>query len=98
MHTYEMIGVADENGRTYVSDYGSYNKEKGFDLLKSCNLMSHENLLNILLHEDCWKLAIEPKKKMSIKEIEEKLGYEIEITDYDLNKGFSDLFTTIYRR
>ena len=49
MHTYEMIGVADENGRTYVSEFGSYNKDKGFDLFKSCKCLPTEDLLNILL-------------------------------------------------
>jgi hypothetical protein len=95
MHTYEMIGVADENGRTYVSDYGSYSKEKGFDLLQSCHFITTESLLNILLHEDCWKLAAEPKKKITVKEIEEKFGCPVEIVDYGIYRGFSDFFTTI---
>ena len=32
MYTYQMIGIADENGRTYKSKFGSYNRDNGFQL------------------------------------------------------------------
>ena len=32
MHTYEMIGVADQNNRIYESEFGTYSKATGFVL------------------------------------------------------------------
>lgn len=80
MHSYEMIATADENGRTYVSEYGAYSKENGFDLRPSIirNHYDVEDLLNKLLHEDCWRLKVD-KKKMTKADIEKALGYEIDI-------------------
>ena len=92
MMTYEMIGVADQNGRTYESKYGTYNKEKGFVINPSYIkfnsaldskhiLFSYQKLLDGLFHDNCWSLKIEkPKpKKMTKEEIEKELGYEVEI-------------------
>lgn len=85
MHSYEMIATADENGRIYVSEYGTYSKENGFDLRPSIirNHYDVEDLLNKLLHEDCWRLKID-KKKMTKADIEKALGYEIEIIGEDI--------------
>ena len=91
MHTYEMIATGDENGKTYVSKYGSYNKENGFRL-RSCyvnNLSDVEDLFNTLLHEDCWRLKTE-KKKMTQEDIEKALGYEIDIVDKNGNPTFDN--------
>ena len=92
MMTYEMIGVADQNGRTYVSKYGTYNKDKGFVInpkyikfqttLDSRKiLMSYQELINGLFHDNCWSLKTEEKKpkKMTKEDIEKALGYKIEI-------------------
>ncbi|MDE6433548.1 MAG: hypothetical protein K2L07_04905 [Lachnospiraceae bacterium] len=94
MMTYEMVGVADQNGRTYESIYGTYNKQTGFkidpkyirystDLGSKHILFSYQRLINGLFHDNCWSLKVEkPKpKKMTKEEIEKALGYEIEIQD-----------------
>ena len=85
MHSYEMIATADENGRTYISNYGTYSKENGFDLrpTRINNMYDVEELLNKLLHEDCWRLKTD-KKKMTKADIEKALGYEIDIVGEDI--------------
>lgn len=79
MYTYQMVGLADENGRTYTSKYGTYNKDTGF-ILKNFNYSSISNLVNKLFHEDCWSLD-KPVVTMTKEEIEQELGYKIEIKD-----------------
>ena len=96
MMTYEMVGVSDQNGRTYKSKYGTYNKKDGFKINPSyitfqrtedsnTILFDYQKLINDLFHENCWSLKQEkPKpKKMTKEEIEKALGYEIEIDDED---------------
>ena len=75
-----MIGLADQNNRVYESKYGSYDKQNGFILSKLSNSITKEELLDSLLHEDCWSLK-QNIKKMTKDEIEEKLGYKIEIVE-----------------
>lgn len=75
MRMSEMINVADQNGKTYISPYGTYSKEDGFNLYPTYDF---EQLLNKLVHEDCWKLKVD-KKKMTKADIEKELGYEIDI-------------------
>lgn len=95
-----MIGIADENGRTYESKYGTYSKKDGFKLSDLSRSMIKEDLLVNLFHEDCWSLKKDPIK-MTKKEIEEKLGYEIEINeseeknkskDNHINKSYRNVF------
>lgn len=78
MYTYQMVGVADQNGRTYECKYGTYSKEKGF-------VFPYEyidiSFVNKLFHEDLWSLKVEPKK-MTLSEVEKELGYPVEITDF----------------
>lgn len=94
MYTYQMVGLADQNGRTYSSKYGIYSKEKGFiikpqyisfskDIEPDKILFSYQELINGLFHDDCWKLKVEKTKPkmMTKEEIEKELGYEIEICD-----------------
>lgn len=83
MYTYQMIGLADENGKTYVSDYGTYSKKEGF---KFSNDFGNEEckwtaFINMLFHEDMWKLKKDPIKKMTLDEIEKELGYKVQIVD-----------------
>ena len=78
MFTYQAIALADENGKTYESKYGSYNKQYGIKLSDKAIRMLKEDLIEKLFHEDCWSLKKEPKK-MTKEEIEKALGYEIEI-------------------
>ena len=80
-----MIGIADENGRTYKSKYGTYSKKDGFKLSELSKSMTKEKLLNNLFHEDCWSLKREVKK-MTKEEIEKALGYEIEINEPEERK------------
>ena len=86
MHLYEMIGIADENGKTYISPYGTYSKKDGFDLrpVGIKHYYDFEKLLYQLVHEDCWRLKVD-KKKMTKADIEKVLGYEIDIIDDDVS-------------
>ena len=89
MHTYQMIAVADENGKTYTSKYGLYNKHNGFALSNLSSSMIKEELLDNLFHEDCWSLKVETKK-MTKDQIEKELGYKIEIIDEPKNNDKSE--------
>ena len=80
MMGYEMVGVADQNSRTYKSQYGFYSKETGFVLNKTGLSLGKNELLDKMFHENCWELKKEPKK-MTKEEIEKALGYEIEIEE-----------------
>lgn len=115
MMAYEMVGVADQNNRTYESKYGTYNRETGFVLNEVGRSIGKCGILDKMFHENCWSLKQEkPKpKKMTKEEIEEALGYEIEIYDGETrntvknlqntkNCGFNDtiydLFMNFYKR
>ena len=80
IYSYQMIGLADQNNRVYESKYGIYSKQNGFTLSKLSSSMTKEELLDNLLHEDCWSLK-QDIKRMTKDEIEEKLGYKIEIVE-----------------
>ena len=47
MYTYECIGLADQNGRTYESKYGTYNKNDGIKLSDFAVNMLKEDLKRI---------------------------------------------------
>lgn len=100
MYTYEMIGIADENGKTYTSQYGSYNKETGFVLNDHSNtrLKSISQLINNLFHENCWSLD-KPVITMTKEEIEKELGYKINIVSNKLNYKMADddLFSFLFK-
>ena len=82
MYTYQMVGIADGNGRTYESKYGTYNKEDGFIWSDPPNTKGGwTELIDELLHEDVWKLKQEPVKEMTLQEIEKELGYRVIIRD-----------------
>ena len=79
--TYEMIGVADENGRIYESKYGTYNRRKGgFEFNDEAFKYPREVFCNMLLHDDLWRLKVD-KKKMTLDDIEKALGYKVEIVE-----------------
>ena len=69
IYTYQMIGLADDNGRVYESKYGTYCKKTGITLSDISVKMLKEDLIEKLFHEDCWSLKKEPKK-MTKEEIE----------------------------
>ena len=84
MYTYQMIGIADENGRTYKSKFGSYNRDNGFQLNEFALNKNITDLLYELFHQDCW--VLNKPKKMTKQEIETVLGYEIDIVDNKKNE------------
>lgn len=88
MHTYEMIGVADQNNRIYESEFGTYSKATGFVLSDYSKKLVKENLLDRLFHDNCWKLKVE-EKEMTKEEIEKALGYKIKIKDE--NNKYNDI-------
>lgn len=77
MYTYQMIGVADGNGRIYESKFGTYSKDTGFVFNKDVNLTS--DFINGLFHDDLWKLKVEKAKPMTLQDIERELGYRVRI-------------------
>ena len=102
MMTYKMVGVADENGRTYESKWGTYSKKDGFKLdidVPGLDLSELKKLLDSLFHEDLWKLK-QDRKKMTQEEIEKALGYKIEIIDVtpkdDHMKNMSEVLNKIF--
>jgi len=83
MLTYQMVGVADQNNKTYECKYGTYNSKDGFVFNNATVPIIHEigwrGFVNKLFHENIWKLKAEPVREMSIKDIEKELGYRIKI-------------------
>ena len=83
MYTYQMVGIADENSKTYECLYGEYNKEEGFKFNESIEPIIEDKgwreVVNILFHEDLWKLKQDPVKKMTLEELEKELGYKVQI-------------------
>lgn len=97
-----MIGVADQNGRTYKSKYGTYNKQDGFNITNYGISNDVEDLIYNLFHEDLWSLKVE-EKEMTKEEIEEALGYKIKIKENSNNYSpynelnFADIFSFLHR-
>lgn len=89
MYTYQMVGIADENGKTYESKYGTYSKEEGFKFNENIQPIvknGWREMVNILFHEDLWKIKKDPIKKMTLQEIEKELGYRVQIVDPEPKK------------
>ena len=85
-----MIGLADENGKTYECEYGTYSKESRFIFNDRAGEVferdGYRELFDILVHEDLWKLKQEPIKKMTLTELEKELGYRVQIVDPEPEK------------
>lgn len=78
MTTLEMLNEAKKTGKTYIVNSMRYSVNKGFhDSYGRPWNASAFRYINEIMCLDEWKL-LEPKK-MTLKEIEEKLGYKIEI-------------------
>ena len=89
MYTYQMVGIADENGKTYESKYGIYSKEEGFKFNENIQPIvknGWREMVNILFHEDLWKIKKDPIKKMTLQDIEKELGYRVQIVDPEPKK------------
>lgn len=99
MKTADMVALADQNGKTYVSMYGTYSKLTGFKLSFSVHSASVAKLLDNLLHDDIWTVKVD-RKKMTKAEIEKILGYPIEIEGYEPKKEttLTDLEQQAYER
>lgn len=84
MLTYQMVGLADQNGKTYESKYGTYNKDKGFifddRVLPAIREKGWRGFINLLFHDDLWKLQ-QDVKKMTMEDLEKELGYKVQIVD-----------------
>jgi hypothetical protein len=89
MYTYEMVKLADEDGKTYACGNGAsgfirYSKEKGFHdkdgEMWNFNMYG-ENGLSIFIHIEGW--AELPAKEMTLEEIEKSLGYPIKLKSND---------------
>lgn len=85
-----MVGVADSNNRTYECKYGTYSKKDGFKFNEEVEEIVEDygwrEVVNILFHENLWKLKQEPVKKMSLEDIERELGYRVQIVDPEPDK------------
>ena len=99
MYTYQVVGLADCNDRTYECEYGTYNKKDGFvfnneneTMLKHFEYLGEgietvvSNIIDDLFHKDMWKIVKPEARKMSIADIEKELGYPVQITDPELDK------------
>ena len=88
MNTCEMVLLADKNGKAYMADEMYYHKDKGFhdDNGDEWDADSFQDYvedgkcgLNAFIHITNWEEV--KKRKMTLEEIEDKLGYEVEIID-----------------
>jgi len=89
MKTYEMVALAEKSGRTYKNCAMYYNKGVGFfdaetDREWDYNSFSSEstgkpNGLYRFIMCDGWEIC--EKRKMTKEQIEEKLGFKIEIIE-----------------
>lgn len=81
MTTYEMVALADKNGKIYENEDLRYSKERGFhDKSGKSATVAYEmetEQLNVFIHDTNWE-EIKPRK-ITVKEIEMLLGYPIEI-------------------
>lgn len=84
MYTFEMMRRAEVTGKTYVVNDLRYSRDKGFHSKSDDKWEARAfRYLNDLFDIEGWK-ELEPQKitlpkKMTLKEVEEKLGYPIEI-------------------
>lgn len=80
-----MVALADQNGKTYESKYGTYDTAEKFRFNENAGKLvekkGYRELFDILIHENLWKLQQPPIKKMSLQDIERELGYRVQIID-----------------
>lgn len=80
MKTYEMVALADKNGKTYQTGDMLYNFSKGFHDDDGeewgANAFLHRGL-QYFIHMDEWKEV--NIKEMTLLELETKLGYRVKI-------------------
>lgn len=90
MYTYQMVGLADENNKTYESKYGTYSKEDGFKfddcITEVIDDVGWRGFINILFHDNLWKLQPEPVKEVTLEDIEREFGCKVRIVDPEPKK------------
>jgi hypothetical protein len=88
MKTYEMVALADKNSKVYRSCDIMYQRGKGFydsdgDIWSADSFSEYEENgyreLDAFMHIDDWEEVI--KRKMTQKDIEAVLGYEVELIE-----------------
>lgn len=84
MKTYEMVALAEENGRAYNVNDMAYQKDVGFvrkiDFTQEWKASAWSELgLQKFILCDGWQ-ELKPKE-MTIEEIEKELGYQIKIVN-----------------
>ena len=87
MKTYEMVALAESDGKTYKCDDMYYNRIKGFHdkYFEPWSAGAYSDYydnegrtkLHAFIMEDKWEIY--DAKRMTKKEIEKELGYKIEI-------------------
>ena len=88
MFCYQMVALADQNGKTYECEYGTYNKENGFQIKNFGVSNDFEDMLYDFFHKDMWSLKVEPKV-MTKEEIKNIYGNIIgKHTSYFKDFGF----------
>lgn len=102
MLTTQIIDYAKEDGLTYESSFGTYDKENGFkfnDYGKQCFESDPDKFVTMLFGDDtiwCVK-APEPKAKdMTLSEIEDALGYKINLVKSKNEQKTKDYKETTY--
>lgn len=80
MKTLSMMNEAGRTGKTYITGSMRYSVENGFheDNGKPWAANAFENI-NQIMALDKWKVLENVTKKMTLKEIEDKLGHKIEL-------------------
>lgn len=80
MKTLSMMNEAEKTGKTYITKDMRYSVEKGFfDSYDKPWAASAFKDINDIMNLDGWKLLETKIKKMTLKEIEKKLGHKIEL-------------------
>ena len=80
MRTLNMMNEAERTGKTYIAKDMRYSVEKGFfDSNGKPWAASAFKDINDIMNVGGWKLLETVIKKMTLKEIEDKLGYRVEL-------------------
>lgn len=79
MTTFEMMKEAEKTGRTYITGDLRFSTNNGFHDEDGTPWRANVfSTLNQILGYDDWEL-LDEVKRMTLKEIEKKLGYKIEL-------------------
>ncbi len=80
MKTLNMMNEAEKTGKTYIAKDMRYSVEKGFfDSNGKPWAANAFKDINDIMNVSGWKLLGTDIKKMTLKEIEDKLGYRVEL-------------------